>query len=116
MVDTHKNKIEKEFKRTLDLLQIPDSNKFLGAAISLKEISKTCHKLKNNKSNGMDCMPNKMSKYGQQALLPSIGKLLYLILQSGMYPSAWSIGYVIPIHKSGDITDPNNYRGISITS
>lgn len=64
----------------------------------------------------MDCMPNKMLKYGQQALLPSIGKLLYLILQSGMYPSAWSIGYVIPIHKSGDITDPNNYRGISITS
>jgi len=53
------------------------------------------------------CVRNEMLKYGQ-ALLPSIGKLFNLILQSGTYPSVWSTRYVIPIHKSGDITDPNN--------
>ena len=116
MVDTNKNKIEKEFKRTLDLLEIPNNKKILDAPISLKEISKACHKLKNNKSNDMDCIRNEMLKYGQQVLLPSIGKLFNLILQSGTYPLAWSTGYLIHIHKSGDITDSNNYRGILITS
>ena len=41
-------------------------------------------------------------------------KLYNLILDSGKYPSAWRKSFIILIHKSGDKSDLNNYRGISL--
>jgi hypothetical protein len=41
-------------------------------------------------------------------------KLFNLILDSGKYPSAWRKSFIIRIHKSGDKSDLNNYRGISL--
>jgi hypothetical protein len=41
-------------------------------------------------------------------------KLFNLILDSGKYPSAWRKSFIILIHKSGDKSDLNNYRGISL--
>jgi hypothetical protein len=37
-------------------------------------------------------------------------------LSSGRYPKIWADGYITTIHKTNDITDPNNYRGITVTS
>ena len=33
-----------------------------------------------------------------------------------IYPTSWLSSYIVPIHKSGDPFDPNNYRGISLLS
>ncbi len=57
-----------------------------------------------------------MLKHGAFILLPSICKLFNLILDSGKFPSAWNIIYQVPIFKSGDPTDCNNFRGIAINS
>ena len=56
-----------------------------------------------------------MLKYGQFIILPGLEKLFNLVLDSGIYPKNWSSGYIFPIFKSGDPTEPNNYRGITIT-
>ena len=53
-----------------------------------------------------------MLKCAQNELLPSIEKLFNSCLSSGNYPKNWVVGYITPIH----IADPNNYRGISVTS
>ena len=37
------------------------------------------------------------------------------VFRSGKYPESWAEGLICPIHKSGQKTDPNNYRGISYT-
>ena len=42
-------------------------------------------------------------------------KLFNYILTSGKYPDKWLCGYIIPIHKKGESTDPCNFRGITIT-
>jgi hypothetical protein len=34
----------------------------------------------------------------------------------GYYPENWTHGYITPIHKGNDPSDPNNYRGITITN
>ena len=39
-----------------------------------------------------------------------------VILDSGKFPSKWKEGIVIPIHKNGSQVDPNNYRGITLSS
>ena len=38
------------------------------------------------------------------------------MLNSGYYPDNWSIGRIVSIHKKGDINNPANYRGITISS
>jgi hypothetical protein len=43
-------------------------------------------------------------------------KLFNMVLTSGCFPDVWNQGLISPIHKSGDKSDPNNYRGICVNS
>ena len=49
-----------------------------------------------------------------------IGHLLKIlfnaILKDEQFPLSWSEGLIIPIFKSGDGLDTNNYRGITISN
>ena len=57
-----------------------------------------------------------MLKAGATILMPCMNKLFNLILSSGNYPSSWAKGYITPLFKTGDNANPENYRGITITS
>lgn len=80
------------------------------------EIHKAISNLKNNKAVGLDSISNEMIKAAQGFLAPCFLKLFNACLSSGQYPSQWSNGYITPLHKSDDSSDPSNYRGITITS
>ena len=43
-------------------------------------------------------------------------KIFNNILTSGKFPESWTEGLITPIHKSGNSLDPNNYRGICVSS
>lgn len=45
-----------------------------------------------------------------------LSKLFEQSLQTSTLPSDWKAGKVVPVHKSGDVHSPNNYRPISLTS
>ena len=49
-------------------------------------------------------------------MLPVLNKLFNLVFTSGMFPTLWSGSWLKPLHKGGDHSDPNKYRGISIMS
>ena len=117
------NQIKENFKlrleqldHLLDTLQKEKIFNELDMLISPEEISKAISKLKCNKSSGLDTISNNMLKHGQNVLIPSIQKLFNTCLSSGNYPISWAEGYITPVHKSNAITDPNNYRGIAVTS
>ena len=57
-----------------------------------------------------------MIKSGASIFLPCLNKLFNLIFSSGLYTSSWALGYISPIFKTGDSSNPENYRGIIITS
>ena len=88
----------------------------LDSEISVKEMYDKIRKLKNNKSPGPDGIINEILKCGKFYLVPLIRKLFNLIMESGCFPSVWKKGFIINIHKSGTIVDPNNYRGITLSS
>ena len=84
--------------------------------ISLKEIENATKLLKSKKAPGSDRIRNEMLKTGIWYLKNSICKLFNLILKCGFFPSSWCEGIITPIYKSGNKSDPSNYRGICINS
>ncbi len=84
--------------------------------ITLEELNGKLKSLKCNKSCGPDNIKNEMLKISSPELQIALLKLFNLTLSSGVFPEVWNTGLISPIFKSGDKTDPNNYRGICVTS
>ena len=34
----------------------------------------------------------------------------------GYFPAMWTEGYIVPIHKNGNVNNVDNYRGITVLS
>ncbi len=84
--------------------------------ITLPEIHSAMSKLKLGKSPGIDQIPNEMLKAGQSILSPVIHKLCNLIYSNSTFPDVWRTSMLMPLHKKGDTHNPQNYRGISLSS
>ena len=89
---------------------------YLDHTITEQEIRQAVKKLKNEKSPFLDKIRNEMIKASLESLMPVYIKLFNLILQSGKMPDIWCQGLITPIYKSGDKSDPTNYRGICVSS
>lgn len=88
----------------------------LDKGIVFKEIRNAVKNTTNEKSCGPDMMLNETFKYYIDLLIPSLHYLFNNILNNGLFPSLWSRIFIVPIHIKGDISDPNNYRGITLIS
>ena len=84
--------------------------------ISVDEIAKCITKLKPGKSTSNDLIANEMLKNGGALILKPLEKLFNFIFNSGNFPKNWNESFLVLLHKKGCKTNPNNYRGISITS
>ena len=81
-----------------------------------KEVFAASKKLKNNKASAYDLLKNEMIKSALPLLSKPITKAFNIILNTGMFPKSWKNGIIIPVHKNGSQFDPNNYRGITLSS
>ena len=43
-------------------------------------------------------------------------KLFNAIFEKGYFPSKWTEGFIVPLHKKGDINQVEHYRGITLLS
>ena len=88
----------------------------LDRPFSVSEFSTAVKSLKNNKAPAFDRVSNEMLKIAH----PIAGRqLLYIfnaVLATGKVPSIWKDNILTPLHKSGSLTDPDNYRGIAVGS
>ena len=88
----------------------------LDERISQAEIQKVINGLSTNKSCGADNILNEYFISASSILLDPLEVLFNKVFESGKFPSDWSTGVIIPIHKKGDANDPNNDRGITLVS
>ena len=88
----------------------------LDSEITEQEILKAIDGLKRGKAQGADNIHNDFLKCTKDTLKRHLHILFNKILSSGEYPTVWSYGVIIPIHKKGPTSDPGNYRGITLLS
>ena len=99
------------------IAEFANSNEpILEEPITLEEIRKASNKLKTGKAAGNDSISNEMIKSSLSIIGPVLQILFNKVLNSGIFPQLWSVGYISPVFKAGDIGDPNNYRGITVYS
>jgi hypothetical protein len=73
-------------------------------------------KLKKYKSLGSDEITAELIQAGGEILLSAIHKLIDSVWNNEELPDQWKESIIVPVHKKGDKTDCNNYRGISLLS
>ena len=115
-----KHKLTKEHEKIVENLQnqekLRDQHNTLDTEITEQEIIKTAMKLKLKKAAYSDKIKNEMIKSSADILTQGFVKLFNIILNSGKFPELWCEGLITSIYKSGNKLDPNNYRGICVSS
>jgi hypothetical protein len=81
---------------------------------SASEVKLAIKKLKCHKLPGIDQIPAELIKAGGRTICLEFHKLITSIWKKEKLPEEWKELIIVPIHKKGDKTDCNNYRGIAL--
>jgi hypothetical protein len=73
------------------------------------EVEMAIEKLKRYKSPDIDQIPAELIKAGCKTIWSEIHKLTNSILNKEKLPKLWKESIIVPIYKTGDRTDCNNY-------
>ena len=76
------------------------------------------HSLPLKKAAGPDRLSNEHLKFGGPLVPAILSHIFNAILASGHIPAPFQHGLIVPIPKDSnkDLTDPSNYRGITLLS
>ena len=81
---------------------------------TIGELLAVVKKLQSSKSSGLDNIPPSFWKLTE--FHPELLKYCNEALIDGNIPEEWTTASIIPLPKKGDLRNPSNYRGISLTS
>ena len=96
--------------------KIPINSPFQIPCLTVIEVNKMISELKNKKSMGPDNIPVKLLKIAIPFIIGPLTYAYNLCISKNIFPSTLKIAKVIPIPKSKDVTNPLNFRPISILS
>ena len=78
-------------------------------------VEKQLRQLNPSKASGPDEIPPRLLKLVAHEIAPALSFVFQQSYESGVVPAQWKQALVSPVHKSGDKSDPTNYRPISLT-
>lgn len=80
------------------------------------EVYNALTQLKQTNTRGLDGLDGKILKMAAPVITETLTYVYNLCLEKAYIPTPLKHAKVIPLFKSGDVTDPSNYRPISIMS
>ncbi|KAK6743364.1 hypothetical protein RB195_010554 [Necator americanus] len=81
---------------------------------TVSEVLVCIQKMKNGKSGGDDGISAETLKYLPPSGIREMIKIIRSIWIDERIPDSWRHAIIIPLHKKLSLTDPRNYRGISL--
>ena len=84
--------------------------------VTLPELSKAISSMSSTRAVGMDGVPLHAIVNCFSVIGPHLLHVINRSIVTGVFPTAWKLARVTPVHKSGDRSDLNNFRPISILS
>ena len=78
----------------------------LNLPFTVDEIVVGIHNSKTGKSPGEDLIVNELLKYGKATLAKPLTQLFNHFHNIGYFPTMWTEGIIIPLHKKGDVLLP----------
>ena len=106
--------ITEEMKLGTISSQKEDLQDSLDQLITIEELDKAISELKSGKAVSEDLIANEFIKACSETARKAICNLFNECLRTGIYP--WNTSVVTPLHKKGDIYNPDNYRAIAVAS
>lgn len=95
--------------------RIEESVKLDSVDFSIDKVYKTLRRLKPSTSCGPDGLPNVILKNLACSISAPLSYIFNSSFSSHYLPSQWLQAYVTPVFKKGSMSDPTNYRPISLT-
>ena len=86
------------------------------ADTDVSEVECAVAKLNNNKAADYMGLTAEHLKYGGVAIYPVLVRLINTIFKQNQIPHSLKKGVITPVHKKGSLQNPDNYRGITVTS
>lgn len=81
---------------------------------TIREIQEAIVKLKNNKAEGIDGIPAELMKTDPELFANALQPTINQIWTEEKIPNSWKQGLIIKLPKKGDLTECENWRGITI--
>lgn len=95
---------------------IDQEHSFFFHSVTKEEVECEIMLTPNNKSYGLYSCPVSILKLSKEIISTPLADLLNISVENGTYPSKLKMAKIIPVFKSDDDTNPNNYRPISLLS
>ena len=89
-------------------------NEALNNDFTMDELNAAILALKNGKASSVDHISNEIIKALDYNFRNLLLKLFNICLENGVY--LWNNSVITPLHKKGDIYNPDNYRAIAVCS
>ena len=83
---------------------------------NLSEVISSIQSLRTNKAVEHDNIPAFFLKAATLTIAPYLITLIDYAFSNGIFPDSCKTAKVIPLHKSGNTDNPNNFRPVSILS
>ena len=90
------------------------TSRFCLKPVTRDELKHHLRKLKVKKSTGIDGIPAKLLRECANEINDPLRFIINQCISTAMIPNEWKIAIVIPLFKSGNSSDPDNYRPISV--
>ena len=85
-------------------------------SMTVIDVSKCLAQLKQSGTRDLDGIDSKILKLASPVITDTLTYLYNLCIDKNCFPLKFKEAKIIPIHKSGDVSEPSNYRPISILS
>ena len=104
------------FNENYDFNSNDDNFSEVNYPTSTQEVVKAIRNMNTYKAASHDFIINEYFIATSDILAAHIADIFNFILDTGYFPKQWAKGIIVPLHKKGNISQPDNYRGITLLS